>query len=261
MHTGYIRLYRRLRDHPRFGDPGWLSVWVFLLLNATHRPFEKLWDGRTVTLKPGQLITGRHAIAKATGVNPSKVYRVLESLKTEQQIEQLAGAKSSIITVLNWERYQYSEQQSGQQASKKQAADEQQASTIQEGENKETGKQEKAAFSPNGAERKFVEAFVSAFKEQFGEDYSHQKADSVQLAKWRRSHPEITPKQLADLCRQVWATPYSRRSWLTLRGICPDWSSAIASLQQNNSQNRRDNVSNPAKPVNLTGIPIHEGSE
>jgi hypothetical protein len=72
---------------------------------------------KPIMLKPGQLITGRHAIAKATGVNNSKVFRILELLKAEQQIEQLAGVKHSLITVLNWRSYQRTEQQGEQQAS------------------------------------------------------------------------------------------------------------------------------------------------
>jgi hypothetical protein len=134
---GWVKLHRRLADHPRFRDPDWTTVWVYLLLNATHAPYRTIFDGRTVELRPGQLITGRLSIAENTGVHPSKVYRVLETLKIEHQIEQQAGAKSSIITVLNWHTYQNFEQQTEQQPNNKRAAAEHIQEHKEQGEQKE----------------------------------------------------------------------------------------------------------------------------
>ncbi len=134
MNAGWIKLHRQLLENPRFKDPDWVAVWTYLLLTATHAHREALFDGKRVELKPGQLITGRFVIAKSTGVHASKVYRILETLKTDHQIEQQAGAKSSMITVLNWSLYQNIEQQSEQQPSSNRAASEQQPNTLQEGE-------------------------------------------------------------------------------------------------------------------------------
>ena len=142
MSTGWIALHRRLLEHPRFRDPEWLSVWLFLLLNATHQPRKMNFDGKLVELKPGQLITGRHAIGKATGVSSAKVWRILETMKFDQQIEQQAGVKGSIFTVQNWQEYQNCEQQSEQRLSSDRAATEQLLSTNNNGtteqQNKET---------------------------------------------------------------------------------------------------------------------------
>ena len=104
--SGWIKLHRGLLDHSRFTDPEWLAVWVYILLTATHRPYRVNFDGQTVVLQPGQLVTGRHAIARGTGVNESKVKRVLAMMKAEGQIHQTPGVRGSIITVCNWKRYQ-----------------------------------------------------------------------------------------------------------------------------------------------------------
>jgi hypothetical protein len=103
---GWIKLHRSLPKHPRFIDPAWLAVWVYLLLNATHRHYLVNFDGHIVELQPGQLVTGRHAIARATGVHESKVKRVLAVMKADRQIDQLTGVKGSIVTVRNWKLYQ-----------------------------------------------------------------------------------------------------------------------------------------------------------
>src|SRR5262245_5575561 len=107
---GWITLHRKLLKHPRFSDPDWLSVWTYLLLSATHAPLSAVFNGNPILLKPGQLVTGREAIARATGVDSSKVYRLLKTMASEQQIEQQPSGKHSLITVLNWHCYQKSEQ-------------------------------------------------------------------------------------------------------------------------------------------------------
>ena len=110
IHDGWIKLHRKIIDHPFYGDPEFLSVWITLLLNATNVPINKNWNGKTITLKPGQLIASRKTMSFMTGVNQSKVYRVLKRLENEQQIEQQKSPRSTIITITNWEKYQSGEQ-------------------------------------------------------------------------------------------------------------------------------------------------------
>lgn len=234
MKSGWIKLHRRLLDNPRVTDPEWLAVWVYLLLSATHQPRKMDFDGRIVELRPGQFITGRLAIATATGVHESKVKRILAMMKGDQQIDQQAGVKGSMFTVRNWSKFQDNDQQNDQQLTSYRPASDQRPPTNKN-ERPEEGKNGKTTTSPpDGAPdgvKGFFEAFVSVFKKQFGEEYSHQRADFVQLNKWRKLHPDITADQFAETCRQVMAAPYSRRAWFTIRGVCPDWSSALASLK------------------------------
>jgi len=141
--NGWIKLHRRLLDNPRIKDPDWLAVWIHVLLKATHQPFKANFDGKIVELKPGQFITGRHAIAAETGVSSAKVWRILETMKTEQQIEQQPGVKGSIFTVKNWNTYQNCEQQSEQPLSSDRATTEQQLSTNKNVKNTSTQEHEK----------------------------------------------------------------------------------------------------------------------
>lgn len=108
---GWVKLWRSIENNPRRKDPEWLSVWVDFLTRATHAAHDVVFDGKRRTLLPGQMITGRKSQSIRTGVNPSKIYRIWETLKIEHQIEQLAGVTSSLFTILNWDKYQSSEQQ------------------------------------------------------------------------------------------------------------------------------------------------------
>lgn len=234
MSNGWIKLHRRLLDNPRATDPEWLSVWIYLLLNATHQPRKMNFDGKIVELQPGQLITGRFAIAENTGVNESKVKRILQTLKTDQQIDQQAGVKGSMITVRNWQAYQDADQQIDQRLTSKRPATDQRLTTNKK-ERMEEGKEGKKQNLPPCSESgKFFDAFGSVFRELFGNDYTHQKADFVQLANWRKSQPAITVEQFAETCRQVMPSKFSPARFLTLRGICSDWSSATALLKRTN---------------------------
>lgn len=127
---GYIKLYRKLLDNPIVcKDVETLGIWIYLLLNATHKKVDVLFNSKKITLEPGQLITGRKAIAAKLKVDESKVERTLKMLKNEQQIEQQTSSKNRLITILNWELYQQNEQQFEQQVNNERTTSEQQVNT------------------------------------------------------------------------------------------------------------------------------------
>jgi hypothetical protein len=88
-----------------------------------------VFNGKKIMLHPGQLITGRKAIAEILNCAESKVTRVLKSFEIEQQIEQQTCTKNRLITVLSWHKYQLSEQQNEQQLNNNRTTTEQQLNT------------------------------------------------------------------------------------------------------------------------------------
>lgn len=139
----FIKLYRQILDNPivcKDGDH--FAVWVYLLLQATHTERKHLFNGQRITLKAGQLTTGRKRLADKFNISESKVQRILKTFEIEQQIEQQTGNKNRLITVKNWSAYQSREQQIEQQLNNKRTTTEQQLNTEQEGkkERREEGK-------------------------------------------------------------------------------------------------------------------------
>ncbi|ADZ83205.1 hypothetical protein [Cellulosilyticum lentocellum] len=109
---GWISLYRKVMDNPIVcKDAEYFSVWVYLLLNATHKEYPAVFKGERITLKPGQLITGRKSISEKFSINESKVQRILKSFENEHQIEQQTGNKNRLISIVRWEEYQKYEHQ------------------------------------------------------------------------------------------------------------------------------------------------------
>ena len=134
--NGYIKLYRKMLDNPIIcKDSDHLAIWVYLLLNATHDNIDMLFNGRRITLKAGQLITGRKSISSDLTICESKVQRVLKSFEIEQQIEQQKSNKNRLVTILNWSSYQTSEQQNEQQVNNNRTTSEQQVNTNKNDKN------------------------------------------------------------------------------------------------------------------------------
>lgn len=112
MNTGYIKLYRKIFDNPVLNkDKDYFIVFVYLLVNASHQDTTVKIKEQEITLKAGQLVTGRRKIADKCHVEESKVTRILKCLKNEHQIEQQTTNKFRIITIVNWDKYQFNEQQ------------------------------------------------------------------------------------------------------------------------------------------------------
>ena len=117
--SGWIRVYRSLMNKAWYKKAEYTLLWVHILFKASHTEHEFWMNGKSVKLKPGQFVTGRKMLASETGVNESKVERILKTFENEQQIEQQKTSKNRMITVLNWGSYQKSEQHIEQQANNK----------------------------------------------------------------------------------------------------------------------------------------------
>lgn len=119
---GWIKSYRVTMDNPVVcKDAEYFAVWAYLLYYAAFAPTSALFGGRRILLQPGQLITGRRRIGEKFRISESKVYRILMAFKNERQIELQTSNASSLITVVNWARYQSAEQSVEQPADKPRA--------------------------------------------------------------------------------------------------------------------------------------------
>lgn len=127
---GWIKLHRKTLDNPIITkDSDFLAVWIYLLLNTTHKEYDVLFKGERVTLKRGQLLTGRKSISEKLKIDENKVQRILKSLENEHQIEQQKSNKNRLITIVSWDKYQQDEQQNEQQLNNKRTTTEQQVNT------------------------------------------------------------------------------------------------------------------------------------
>lgn len=111
MHNGYIALHRKLLDNPIVcKDADHLAVWIWLLLKASWKESDVLFNGKRITLQPGELPPiSRRTIAKDLGISDSKVQRILKLFESEHQIEQRMTHRSRLISIVSWDKYQIGE--------------------------------------------------------------------------------------------------------------------------------------------------------
>lgn len=110
MAKGWIKLHRSiLENHLLMKDPEVLAIWIWLLLNAAHSDVRVAVPGGEYILKAGECMASRAEISEQTGVHQSKVQRTLSRLENEQMIEQRTDSRKRVISIVNWDRYQFTE--------------------------------------------------------------------------------------------------------------------------------------------------------
>lgn len=134
--NGWVKLHRKMLDNPIImKDAEHLAVWMYLLLNATHAEYPALFKGEKITLQPGQLITGRKSIASTLDVNESKVRRILDSFENDQQIDRQRSNQNTLISLINWEKYQLCDQPDDQQMTNERPTSDQPSTTNKKNKN------------------------------------------------------------------------------------------------------------------------------
>ena len=103
----FVKIKRKTLNNPVVcKDAEYFAVWMYLLLMATHKEIKKEFKGKSIMLQPGQLLTGRKAIARHFNISESKIERILKRFEIEQQIEQQTSTKNRLVTILNWKEHQ-----------------------------------------------------------------------------------------------------------------------------------------------------------
>lgn len=103
--SGYIKLFRKIVEWEWYGDPNTKAVFLHLLLTANYKKTKY----RGVTLKPGQTVIGRKSLAKALGMSEQNIRTSLNHLKSTNEITIKATNRFSVVTIVNWESYQFAD--------------------------------------------------------------------------------------------------------------------------------------------------------
>ncbi len=100
--TGYIKLYRQLADWQWYGDAVVKSVFIHLLLTANYKATE--WNG--ITLQPGQVVTSVRKLCEDLQQTNQQTRTALNKLKSTNEITVRSTNRFSVITVVNWAKFQ-----------------------------------------------------------------------------------------------------------------------------------------------------------
>lgn len=119
MSNGWVKIHRSIWDNPFMFRPNVLTVWVYILTHVEFQPADIVFEGKRMTLQPGQGLFKFSKVASELKVPVTTVHRIVEMLKNEKQIEKQASPRNTVITVVNWEKYQAGEKQNEKQVENK----------------------------------------------------------------------------------------------------------------------------------------------
>jgi len=226
MQEGYIKLHRCILDSSWSRHPDFVAVWVYCLLRANYNPADVVTKGGAVVhLEPGQFITSREQISAGTGVQESKVERILKLFKSEQQIEQQNKGKFRVITITNWFKYQAREQHNEQQMNNKRTTDEQQMNTNKKVKKEEEGKEEK---KETGDVKFFLPTpeQVQTYMDEIG-----FRSDGEHFVDY-----------------------YSAKGWMIGKNKMKDWKAAVRTWRKNSTPKQENNPQE--RPDYMRGVQI-----
>ena len=104
--SGWIKLQRDIMDHWIAQDNEYLAVWIRMLAEANFETQTKMFNGQVLTVERGQFIFGLESYAEKTKVSVMRLRRLLDLLEKHQMINRVKRAKYSIISIVNYDKYQ-----------------------------------------------------------------------------------------------------------------------------------------------------------
>ena len=119
MNRGYVKVYRKALKNGWLNNHKLWSVWTYCLMKATHKKTKTMIGLRVIYLEPGQFVFGLKVASKDLDIPKTTVYRILKFLSSEGNISIKSENKFSIITIINWDAYQDTQNQNGKQVENK----------------------------------------------------------------------------------------------------------------------------------------------
>ena len=125
---GWIKIHYKFLSWEWFQDDGMVRLFINLILRANFQP--KKWKG--ILLERGQLVTGRRQLSIETGLSERTIRTCLQRLEDTGEITIKTTNKFSIITICNYDTYQYEDNKNDQQTTNKRPTNDQQTTTAKE---------------------------------------------------------------------------------------------------------------------------------
>ena len=197
---GWIKLHRKLYEKGFSGMPDYVAIWLYILVHAQHKDQEIVLNKQVVKINRGSLITGRKKLSSVTGVSESKTYRILKYLEIEQQIEQQKFNKFTVISIVNYDKYQASEQEDAQQVNNRRTTDEQQMNTYKNVKKEKNEKKDKNLHTLSADESAAYSVEFSAWWSDWIKSISRGTGGKKQKAfeYFKRLKKTFTTQQIRD---------------------------------------------------------------
>lgn len=119
LKTGWVYLHKSILDWEWYDDINVVRLFIHLLLKANYT--ETQWRG--IKIGRGQHLTGRLSLSKETGLTEQQVRTALNKLISTNEITKESTNQYTIITIINYDKYQANNQQPTKRVTNEQPTD------------------------------------------------------------------------------------------------------------------------------------------
>lgn len=147
MDNGYLKLFRCMTDWEWYSNIPTCRLFLHILLKTNWKAGR--FQGKEIPV--GSFVTSVGHLAEQTGLTVQQVRTALSNLKSTGEITVKSTNKYSVISVVNWAKFQVQDDSDNKQATNNQQTSNKQITTIEEikkGRKKEISKREVKKFVP-----------------------------------------------------------------------------------------------------------------
>ena len=135
MERGYVKLWRKALDSGLLQNgPAW-QLCGYLLLKASHKSRKSIFGGVVCELQAGEAVFGRSKAANDLCLSEQQIRTALNLLKKMEIVTTRATNKFTVISFVNWDKYQDEQPASNQQNDKQVTSTQPTLNHIQECKN------------------------------------------------------------------------------------------------------------------------------
>jgi len=146
MSTGWIKLHRQLLEWEWYDDINTKCLFIHCMLRANHTDTE--WRGHNI--KRGQFLTSVDTLTRETGLSVSQIRTSLKKLISTNEIASKSQARSTVITVIEYDSHQGDDKQVSKPAAMKSQADDNEIATDKNLITKEVNNKETSSLKNDG---------------------------------------------------------------------------------------------------------------
>lgn len=161
MHTGWIKIHRKLLSWEWYDDINTKCLFFHLLLKCNHT--QKKWRG--IVINPGEIIIGIEEFGRQIGLTRQQARTAFSKLKSTNEITIKTSNSFTLIKLNNWGSYQENNQQDNQRITNEQPTDNQRITTTKECKNERMKElyidEQKVLSTPESEMKKFIEDSIS----------------------------------------------------------------------------------------------------
>lgn len=106
MTEGWIALHRKIYTSSDFKNQLEVSIFIYLLTMASHKPIQVIYRKKKLTLNRGEVSIAYRDLAKKFNISKDKVRTVIKNLIQSNNIRQTLHKRLSIFSIIKYSKYQ-----------------------------------------------------------------------------------------------------------------------------------------------------------